>query len=123
MLALLSGLFAKLQHLTFRLLTHRSGAHQLFVLTLGLLNDLISLLFGCGDELVPSLHQLSSPLNLLGQGVPNGIQNFDGITLIHQTPATERNATALQKDILQLIQMVEDSEAGVAHVTGVGKPN
>ena len=46
-----------------------------------------------------------------------------GIALVHQTPATERNATALQKDILQLIQMVEDSEASVAHVTGVGKPN
>ncbi|QNI42345.1 hypothetical protein SynA1528_01314 [Synechococcus sp. A15-28] len=123
LLALLSGLFTKLQHLTFRLLTHRGGAHQLFVLTLGLLNDLISLLFGRGDELVPSLQQLSSPLNLFGQSVPNGIQDFNGITLVHQTPATERNATALKKDILQLIQMVEDSEASVAHVTGVGKPN
>ena len=123
LLALLACLFAQLQHLTLRLLADRGGADQLLVLPFGLLNDLVRLLLCRIDEFVASLQQLRGAFNLLRQGLAHCVEHFDGITLVDQTPATERNATALEKDILQLIQMVEDSEASVAHVTGVGKPN
>ena len=93
------------------------------MLTLGLLNDLVCLLLGGIDELIATLQKLSSTLNLLWQRLTDCIQNFDGITFVDQTTATEGNATALKKNILQLIQMIEDNQASVAHVTGVGKPN
>tara|TARA_B100001939_G_scaffold312478_1_gene295675 strand:+ start:1983 stop:2963 length:981 start_codon:yes stop_codon:yes gene_type:complete len=119
LLALLPCLFAKFENLPLCLLTHRGGAHQLFMLTLGLLNDLVCLLLGGIDELIATLQKLSSTLNLLGQRLTDCIQNFDGITFVDQTTATEGNATALKKNILQLIQMIEDNQASVAHVTGV----
>ena len=89
------------------------------MLTLGLLNDLVCLLLGGIDELIATLQKLSSTLELLGQRLTDCIQNFNGIALVDQTTATEGNATALEKNILQLIQMIEDNQASVVHVTGV----
>ncbi|CRY92114.1 hypothetical protein SynWH8103_01385 [Synechococcus sp. WH 8103] len=123
LLALLACLFAQLQHLTLRLLSDRGGADQLLVLPFGLLNDLFRLLLCRIDEFVTSLQQLGGAFELLRKGLAHCVEHFDGITLVDQTPATEWNTTSLEKDILQLIQMVEDSEASVAHVTGVGKSN
>ena len=69
------------------------------------------------------MEQLIGLGDLSGQCGSHSIHQLNGILLIDQPTATEGNATALEKNILQLIQMIEDNQASVAHVTGVGKPN
>ena len=93
------------------------------MLTLGLLNDLRRLLLGCIDEFIAFFDQFDSDFDFPRQGIADRIQQFNRIVFVDQTTAAERDPTALEKNILELIQMIEDNQASVAHVNGAGKPN
>ena len=118
LLTLLAGLFAQFVHLTLRLLSDRGIVHQLFTLALSLLNDLLRLLTGRVDELIAAVEQLSGPLHLLGHRLADGIKHLDRIPFIDKPATGEGKATSLQHDFFQLIELIEDGEPGVTHVTG-----
>ena len=118
LLTLLAGLFAQFVHLTFRLLADRGIVHQLFTLALRLLDDLLSLLTGRVDELIATVEQLARSLHLLRQRLPNGIEHLHGVPFVDETATGERKTTSLQNNFFQLIELIEDGEPGVTHVTG-----
>jgi hypothetical protein len=118
LLALLSNLLAHLADLPFSLLTDGGLRHELFALLLGVVDDLVSLASGRGDELVPFLQKLIRLSHLSGHGFANGIQQLNGVLLVDEPPAAEGNATALQHDLLELIELVEYGEPDLAHRDG-----
>ena len=123
LLALLAGLFTHLIHLPLRFLADGGVVHQLFTLTLGLLNDLFGAPAGGVDELVPPIKQFDGPLKLLRKTVPHGIQQLNGIGFVDQTSAGEGQSTAFQDNFLQLIELIENGEPDVVHLSWRGKPN
>ena len=123
LLTLLTRLFTHLIHLPFRFLADRGVVHQLFALTLGLLNNLFGVPAGGVDELVPAIKQLDGPLQLLWQFIADGIQQLNGIGFVDQSSAGERQPTALQHNFFQLIELIENGEPDVVHLSWRGKPN
>jgi hypothetical protein len=110
LLALEPGLIAQLGDLPLGLLADRSAAGELFPFPFGGGNDLIGLLFGLADEVVPLTNEIGCQLKLIGQALPEGIHHLNGILLIDQTATAERDATAFQHHLLQLIQLVEHGD-------------
>ncbi|QNJ20032.1 hypothetical protein SynA1825c_01729 [Synechococcus sp. A18-25c] len=121
LLALLSNLFTHLGGLAFRLLTNGRLREQLFTLLLSRVDNLISLTAGCSDEVIAFLQQLIGVSHLTRHRFTDGIENLNGVLLVHEPPATEGNATALQHDLLELIELVDDGEADLAHRDGGSK--
>ena len=66
LLTLLTRLFTHLIHLPFSFLADRGVAHQLFALTLGLLNNLFGVPAGGVDELVPAIQKLAARSSSFG---------------------------------------------------------
>ena len=56
-------------------------------------------------------------------GLPDGIQELNGIGFVHQTSAGERKSTAFQNNFLQLVELIENGEPDVVHLSLRGKPN
>ena len=112
---LLARLFAQFIHLPFSFLANGRSIHQLFPLLLRLLNDLLSLLLRSRNEFVTLLQELIGLPDLSRKGVTNGIKQFNGILFVDQAATTERNAAALEQDLLQLVELVENRKPYLAH--------
>ena len=123
LLTLLAGLLTHLIHLPFRFLADGSVVHQLLALTLGLFNDLLGVSAGGVDELVPAIQKFGGPLQLLRQFIADGIQQLDGIRFVDQTSAGEGQPAALQHNFLQLVELIENGEPDVVHLSWHGKLN
>ena len=123
LLTLLASLISHFIHLPLRFLTDGCVVDQLFTLALGLLNNLFRVLARGVDELIPPINQLCGPFEFLRQSLPDGIQELNGIGFVHQTSAGERKSTAFQNDFLQLIELIENGEPDVVHLSWQGKPN
>ena len=115
LLALLAGLLAQLRNLALGLLADGGVVDQLLPLALGGGHDLVSLAAGLGDKLLPLADQFGRLGDLGRQGFPHGVHHFDGVLLVHQTAAAERNAGALQHDLLELVELIKDGDAGLSH--------
>ena len=120
---LLTGLIPQLGDLAFGLLADRGTVHQLLALSLSLLNDVVSLLSCIADKTVAPFQQFRRALNFLRQRFTHGIKNFHGIRFIHHSAAAEWKTAPFENHFLQLIQLIENVEPDVAHLTGEGKPN
>lgn len=116
LLPLLAGLLAHLAALALRLLTHGGGGDQCLPFAPGLTENLLGLVAGLLDEALPLAQQILGLGNLVGQGGAEGVHRFDGVLLIHQTSATEGDAAAFENDVLELIELVENGDARLAHV-------
>ena len=123
LLTLLAGLITHLIHLPLSFLANGGIVHKLFALALGLINDLLCALAGGVDELVAPINQLGGTLKICWQSLPYGIEKLHGICFIHQTSAGERESTAFQNNFLQLVELIENGEPDVVHLSWLGKPN
>ena len=121
--ALLTGLIPQLGHLAFGFLTDRGTVHQLFALSLRLLNDVVSLLSGIANKAVAPFQQFRGTFNFLWQRLTHCIKNFHGIRFVHHSAAAEWKTAPFENHFLQLIQLIKNVEPDVAHLTGEGKPN
>ena len=87
---------------------------QLFPLLLRLLNDLSSLLLRGRNEFVTLLRELIGA-RLSRKSVTSNIKQFGGILFVDQAATAERNAAALEQDLLQLVELVENRKPYLAH--------
>ena len=118
LLALLAALLAQFHPLAFRLLADRGGCDQILPLPLGLAEDLLGLLAGLFDESIALAEQVIGLGDLGRQGGAQRIHHLDRVLLIHKTTATEGDAAAFENDVLELVQLVENGDARLAHVIG-----
>jgi hypothetical protein len=108
LLALLTGLFTQLSHLALGLLADRLAVDQLLPLLTGLVDDLLGLLACLSNELLLLADQLLSLGQLRRQGIPHRIHQFDRILLIHEPTAAEGHPGAIEHDLLQLVQLIQN---------------
>jgi hypothetical protein len=123
LLTLLAGLITHLIHLPFRFLTDGRIVHQLFALALSLFNDFVCILAGGVDELVAPINQLGGPLQISWQSLSYGIEKLNCICFVDQTTSGEGESTAFQNNFLQLVELIENGEPDVVHLSWLGKLN
>ena len=116
--ALLANLFTHVVDLTFRFLTDRRLGKKLFALLLGFVDDLVGLSSGSGNELITLLEQLIGLLDLAGHCFSDRVKQLNSILLVNEPSAAEGNATSLQHDLLELVELVEYGEPDLAHRCG-----
>ena len=90
----------------------------MFALLLGFVDDLVGLCARSGNELIPLLEQLVSLLDLSGHGFTHRVKQLNSILLIHEPSTTKGDATSLQHDLLELVELVEYGEPDLAHRCG-----
>ena len=79
-------------------------------------DDLLGLLARLFDEAHPLADQLLGLDDLGGQGFTQGIHRLDGVLLIDKPATAEGDAAAFENNLLELIQLIEDGDAGLRHV-------
>ena len=112
---LLAGLLPQFRRLPFGLLPDPRPMDQLLPLATGLADDLLGLLPRLDQERLLLAQQLHRPLHLAGQGLAHGVEDLDGIGLVHQPPAREGNPGALENNLLELIELVKHLQTGLVH--------
>ena len=118
---LLAGLLAQFSRLAFSLLPHPCTVDELFPFPAGLADDLLSLLAGLDQKRVFLAQQFHRPFHLTGQGLAHGIEDLDGIRFVHQPSAREGNPSALENDLLELIELVKHLQSGLVHGLGTSR--
>jgi hypothetical protein len=111
LLALQACLLPHLRHMPLRLMADRGVGDQLLPLATGGGHDLLGLLAGLLHEAVALADQLVGMGDLAGQRLPQRIHHLDGVLLVDEAPAAEGDATAVQDDVLELVQLIENGDA------------
>ena len=116
LLTLLAGQFTLFRHLPLGLLADGGGVDQLLPFPPRLGDDFLGLQPGLLDEAFPLADQVVGLGNLPRQGLPQGIHHLDGVLLVDQPSTAEGDPAALEDDVLQLVQLVENREADFRHI-------